>query len=336
MGLDVEIAGDFDGVVEFVVVAVGALGEGLVTAASVTLGGAGATVVEFDNIADVREFAVGLDVVFLDGFGERDIFDGAVSHDEEEGFVADSLAEAGEEKVGGFARETEVGELFGAGFGDVEIRVEGFDEIPVQSERGKVCGEAEAGAEGGEGGGAVRAEATVDTVKHVVGGVEVFGFGKDEATRDGGEDFDADGGSDVWLVVGRVVIVVVVRSGGDGDSLVGKFGAEAGDFGVFVGDLSEGEDANANAGESEDSEDEDNREEFVFGLVDFGLHNRGRHRRRSVVGCGGWGVNGWYCWGRISRNVWGDLGSLGVLSRFGGWGSWCRLSGWRVWHVWSI
>lgn len=206
--MDVEIAGDFDGVVEFVVIAVSALGEGLVTAASVTLGGAGAAFVEFDDIADVREFAVGFDIIVLDGFGERDIFDGAVSHDEEEGFVADSLAEAGEEKVGGFAGETEVSELFGAGFGDVEIGIESFDEIPVQSERGKVCGEAEAGAEGGEGGGAVRAEATVDTVKHVVGGVEVFGFGKDEAARDGREDFGADGGGDVWLVVGRAVVVV--------------------------------------------------------------------------------------------------------------------------------
>lgn len=88
------------------------------------------------------------------------------------------------------------------------------------------------------------------------------------------------------MIVGRIV-VVVVRSGRNGDSLVSEFGAEAGDFGVFVGDLGEGEDANANASESEDGEDQDNWEEFVFGLTNFGFHDRGRHRSRSIVGSGG-------------------------------------------------
>lgn len=131
MGLDVEIAGDFDGVVELVVVAVSALGEGLVAAAGVAFGGAGTTVVEFDDVADVREFAVGFDFVFLDGFGKGDVFDSAVSHDKEEGFFADGLAEASQEEVDGFARETKISELFDIGLSNVEVWVEFFDTIPV-------------------------------------------------------------------------------------------------------------------------------------------------------------------------------------------------------------
>lgn len=136
MGLDVEIAGDFDGIVELVVVAVGALSESLVAAADVAVGGAGTTVVELDYVADVREFAIGFDVVVFDGFGERDILNGAVSHDEEEGLFADGLAEAGQKQVGWFAGEAEIGKLFEVGFGDIKMGIKLFDAVPVKGEGG--------------------------------------------------------------------------------------------------------------------------------------------------------------------------------------------------------
>lgn len=55
--------------------------------------------------------------------------------------------------------------------------------------------------------------------------------------------------------------------------MVGKLGAETGDFGVFVGGLQEGEDTGSETSKGENSEDDDDGEEFVFRLMDFGFHD---------------------------------------------------------------
>ena len=78
-GLDVEIAGGVDGFVEFVIVAVGALGERLAATARSSFG-TGIGGIELDDIVDIGELAVGFEAAFFGGFGERDVFDGAIFH----------------------------------------------------------------------------------------------------------------------------------------------------------------------------------------------------------------------------------------------------------------
>ena len=130
-----KVAGGADDVIKFVVVAVGALGERVAAAAGITFFGAGRTFVKLDDIFDVREFAVGVEIVVLDGFCDGDVLDGAVFHENTESFVAEGLAEFGENDVGWLAGKAEDVDVFGArfGVGDMEILelVGGFGFVPV-------------------------------------------------------------------------------------------------------------------------------------------------------------------------------------------------------------
>lgn len=86
---------------------------------------------------------MGTEVVFFDGEIIGDIFNGAVVHEEEDGFVAGAIAEVAENDVNYLAfGRAKGGNLFGAGF---VIRIEVICEvIPVDGHDAVVVVEAPA------------------------------------------------------------------------------------------------------------------------------------------------------------------------------------------------
>lgn len=103
---------------------------------------------EFDDVFDAAEFAIGLEVVVGEGFAEWNVFDGAIFHEKEDGFVASGLAETAGENIDNFSVVgAEVSEAFGASFiggksidffGDIPVEREGADtifEVPVEVDR---------------------------------------------------------------------------------------------------------------------------------------------------------------------------------------------------------
>lgn len=242
---------------EAVVVAIGALGEDVGAKADGGVGRGSGAGVEFDDVSDPLEFAMGLKVMVVEGLHEREIFDGAVLHEEEDVFVTGSLVgELGEDGVGGFAGKAEVSNDFFAGSTDgeaIERVFLGEDIIPVDVEAG--------GGGGGVVGYGIEISVAVSEagaasleiiIRFIHVAIETVGVCEGERSGDFGKDlgFVKDG-------IGR---------GGRSGRLVRsetELGLEAGNLGSLGRGLEAEEDTGAEAGESKEGEDDDDREEVA-------------------------------------------------------------------------
>lgn len=137
--LGIIIVGGLDGGVESIETAVRTLGERIVAAACKSFFRTRRTFIKLDSIGKIGEFAVGFEIVRLDGLKKRHVFYGAVVHKEEKSFAIAAVAEVGEENVNRGARKTKIRNALSACFVGVEVWVifggtNFFNTIPVEGE----------------------------------------------------------------------------------------------------------------------------------------------------------------------------------------------------------